>query len=107
MGTAYNHLDIDERYELFRLHDAGIAQKEIAVLMNRSEHSISHVSIYRYIYRPKVRPQKLHRYLARAKASRGRRYFKRRASPWRTGALFTSGQKRRKSARNSAIGKTI
>jgi transposase, IS30 family len=146
MGTAYNHLDIDERYELFRLREAGIAQKEIAVLMNRSEstisrelrrnalpkggyrpgsairialyrrrrssklgrlnllgaavrdrlamgwspeqiagrlklegseHGISHESINRYIYRPKVRPQKLHRYLARAKASRGRRYFKR------------------------------
>ena len=150
MGTKYNHLDIDARYELFRLREAGIAQKEIAVLMNRSEstisrelrrnalpkggyrpgsadrialsrrrrssklerlnmlgshvrdrlamgwspeqiagrlrlegseHGISHESIYRYIYRPKVRPQKLHRYLARAKASRGRRYFKRRHLP--------------------------
>jgi len=150
MGTKYSHLDIDERYELFRLHEAGIAQKEIAVLMKRSEstisrelhrnalpkggyrpgsadrialsrrrrssklerlnllggivrdrlamgwspeqiagrlnlegaeHTISHESIYRYIYRPKVRPEKLHRYLARAKASRGRRYFKRRRLP--------------------------
>jgi IS30 family transposase len=150
MGTKYNHLDIDERYELFRLREAGIAQKEMAVLMNRSkstisrelrrnalpkggyrpssadrialsrrrrssklerrnllgahvddrlamgwspeqiagrlklegsEHGISHESIYRYIYRPKVRPRKLHHYLARAKASRGRRYFKRRRLP--------------------------
>ncbi len=150
MGTAYTQLDIDERYELFRLREAGIAQKEMALLMNRSEstisrelrrnalpkggyrpgsadrialsrrrrcsklerlnplgqqvrdrlamgwspeqiagrlklegseHTISHESIYRYIYRPKVRPQKLHRYLARAKASRGRRYFKHRREP--------------------------
>jgi transposase, IS30 family len=150
MGTAYTQLDIDERYELFRLREAGIAQKEMALLMNRSEstisrelrrnalpkggyrpgsadrialsrrrrcsklerlnplgqqvrdrlamgwspeqiagrlklegseHTISHESIYRYIYRPKVRPQKLHRYLARAKASRGRRYFKHRRRP--------------------------
>ena len=41
MGTKYNHLDIDTRYELFRLREAGIAQKEIAVLMNRSESTIS------------------------------------------------------------------
>ena len=147
MGTEYNHLDIDERYELFRLREAGTAQKEMAVLMNRSEstisrelrrnslpkggykpasadrialsrrrrssklerlnplgadvrdrlamgwspeqiagrlklegseHTISHESIYRFIYRPKVRAEKLHRYLARAKARRGRRYFKHR-----------------------------
>ena len=147
MGTRYNHLDIDARYELSRLREAGTAQKEMAVLMNRlestisrelrrnalpkdgyrpgsadrialsrrrrlsklerlnllgsdvrdrlamgwspeqiagrlklegSDHSISHESIYRYIYRPKVRPQKLHRYLARSKARRGRRYFKHR-----------------------------
>lgn len=47
----------------------------------RSEHVISHESIYRYIYRPKMRAEKLHRYLPRAKASRGRRYFKRRREP--------------------------
>ena len=150
MGTEYSQFDIDERYELFRLREAGTAQKEMAVLMNRSEstisrelrrnalpkggyrpgsadrialsrrrrlsklerlnllgsdvrdrlamgwspeqiagrlklegsdHSISHGSIYRYIYRPKVRPQKLHRYLARSKATRGRRYFKHRRLP--------------------------
>ncbi len=121
MGTEYSQLDIDERYELFRLREAGTAQKEMAVLMNRSEstisrelrrnalpmggyrpgssdrialsrrrrlsklegsdHSISHESIYRYIYRLKVWPQKLHRYLARSKARRGRRYFKHRRLP--------------------------
>jgi len=41
MGTEYNQLDIDERYEFFRLREAGTAQKEIAVLMNRSESTIS------------------------------------------------------------------
>jgi IS30 family transposase len=46
-----------------------------------SRHTVSPESIYRYIYRPKVRPHKLYRYLARAKATRGRRYFKRRRDP--------------------------
>ena len=47
----------------------------------KSEHMISHEAIYRFIYRPKIKPLKLHRYLPRAKASRGRRYFKRRREP--------------------------
>ena len=46
-----------------------------------SQHRVSHESIYRYIYRWPVRGETLHRYLARAKASRGRRYFKRRREP--------------------------
>src|SRR5512144_1376399 len=46
-----------------------------------SEHSISHESIYRFIYRPRLRREKLHRFLPRAKATRGRRYFKRRRDP--------------------------
>ena len=46
-----------------------------------SQHRVSHESIYRYIYRPKVRREKLYRYLPRAKACRGRRYFKRRRQP--------------------------
>jgi IS30 family transposase len=46
-----------------------------------TEHTVSHESIYRFIYRRSVRREKLHRYLARAKASRGRRYFKRRREP--------------------------
>ena len=46
-----------------------------------SEHSISHKSIYRFIYRPRLRREKLHRFLPRAKATRGRRYFKRRRDP--------------------------
>jgi len=41
MGTEYNQIDIDERFELFRLRKSGIAQKEIAVLMNRSDGTIS------------------------------------------------------------------
>ena len=152
MGKHYTQLDIDERYELYRLYEAGIALGKIAMMMDRSastisrelkrnalprgeykpgsadrialsrcrrlsklerlnplgqhirdrlamgwspeqisgrlrqegsEHAISHESIYRYIYRPKIRPEKLHRYLARAKTSRGQRYFKRRREPIR------------------------
>jgi len=41
MGTENSQLDIDERYELFRLREAGTAQKKIAVLMNRLESTIS------------------------------------------------------------------
>ena len=150
MGKPYGQLDLDERIELSRHHDAGKAPSEIARVMGRhrttidrelkrnslpkagykpasadrialsrcrrksrierlsplrdhiddhlamgwspeqiagrlrlegSQHRVSHESIYRYIYRPKVRPKKLHRYLARAKATRGRRYFKRRREP--------------------------
>ena len=150
MGKHYGQLDLDERIELFRHHDAGTAPSEIARIMGRhpstigrelrrnslpkagykpasadrmafsrrrrssrierlnplrdhvddhlamgwspeqiagrlrlegSAHRVSHESIYRYIYRPKVRPRKLYRYLPRAKASRGRRYFKRRRAP--------------------------
>jgi IS30 family transposase len=46
-----------------------------------SQHRVSHESIYRFIYRWPVRREKLHRYLTRAKATRGRRYFKRRREP--------------------------
>ena len=46
-----------------------------------SQHRVSHESIYRTIYRPKVWLQKLYRYLPRTKAYRGRRYFKRRRQP--------------------------
>ena len=150
MGKHYRQLDLDERIELSRYHDAGKAANEIARLMGRhhttirrelkrnslpkggykpasadrislsrrrrrsrierlsplrapvdghlamgwspeqiagrlrlegSEHKVSHESIYRYIYRPKVRPRRLYRYLPRAKAYRGRRYFKRRRQP--------------------------
>ena len=150
MGKQYGQLDLDERIELSRHHDAGKARSEIARIMGRhpstigrelmrnnlpkggykpasadrialsrrrrlsrierlsplgdhvrdhlamgwspeqiagrlrlegSEHSVSHESIYRFIYRWPVRRDKLHRYLARAKATRGRRYFKRRRAP--------------------------
>lgn len=150
MGRDYDQLDIDERYELYRLHEAGKGVREIGRLMGRSgstisrelrrnslprgdyrpgsadrialsrcrrrsrierlsplrtyvddrlamgwspeqiagrlklersEHVISVETIYRYIYRPAVRHAKLYRYLPRAKASRGRRYFKRRRDP--------------------------
>lgn len=150
MGKQYDQLDIDERYELYRLHEAGKGVREIGRLMGRSastisrevkrnslprgdylpgsadrialsrcrrrsrierlsplrtyvddrlamgwspeqiagrlrlersEHVVGVETIYRYIYRPAVRCEKLYRYLPRAKASRGRRYFKRRREP--------------------------
>ena len=150
MGSKYDQLDIDERYEIHRLHEAGESLREIGRMMGRcastisrelhrnvlpkggykpasadriawsrcrrisrierlgplgdyvrdrlamgwspeqivgrlrlegSEHGVSHESIYRFIYRPKVRGEKLYRFLPRAKATRGRRYFKRRREP--------------------------
>jgi len=150
MGKNYSHFDLDERYELYRLKEAGIAQNEIATLMNRSEstisrelnrnslpkggykpgsadrialsrrrrfskiersslleqqvrdrlamgwspeqiagrlkldqseHTVSIETIYRYLYRPKIKPDKLYLYLPRAKAKRGRRYYKRKREP--------------------------
>lgn len=150
MGKHYTQLDLDERIEIFRLHDAGKSNREIGRVMGRhrstidrelarnalpqagykaasadrmaygrrkrcskierlsplqtvvkdrlamgwspeqisgrlrleeAEHSISHESIYRFIYRPRLRKERLYRYLPRAKAKRGRRYFKRRRDP--------------------------
>ena len=150
MGKNYDQLDIDERYELYRLHETGTALREIGRLMGRSastisrelrrnalprgeykpgsadrialsrcrrlsrierlsslrtyvddslvmgwspeqivgrlrlegsEHTVGVETIYRYIYRPRVIKEKLYLLLPRAKASRGRRYFKRRRQP--------------------------
>ena len=150
MGKTYDQLDMDERYEIYRLHEAGKSRREIGRLMDRdgstisrelrrnqlprgeykpasadrialskrrrlskierlsplrtyigdrlamgwspeqiagrlrleeSEHRVSVESIYRFIYRPRVKPEKLYRFLPRAKATRGRRYFKRRRQP--------------------------
>lgn len=47
----------------------------------RAKHTISHETIYRYIYRSSVRKNRLYRYLPRAKTKRGLRYFKRRRNP--------------------------
>ena len=41
MGKKYDQLDIDERYELYRLHEAGKAVCEIGRLMGRSGSTIS------------------------------------------------------------------
>ena len=49
--------------------------------LKESEHRVSVESIYRFIYRPRVKPEKLYRFLPRAKATRGRRYLKRRREP--------------------------
>lgn len=46
-----------------------------------SKHTISHETIYRYIYRKDMRGERLYRYLPHAKAKRGLRYFKRRREP--------------------------
>ena len=46
-----------------------------------SDHTVGVETIYRFIYRPAMRREKLHRFLPRAKAGRGRRYFKRRREP--------------------------
>lgn len=150
MGKQYDQLDIDERYELCRLHEAGKGVHEIGRLMGRSgstisrelrrnalpvsgyrpvsadrmalarcrrqsrierlsplrtyvgdglamgwspeqiagrlrregsEHVVGVETIYRHIYRPAGRREKLHRFLPRAKVRRGRRYFKRRRDP--------------------------
>jgi IS30 family transposase len=150
MGERYDQLDLDDRFEIYRLHEAGGSCREIAGVMGRSastisrelrrnslpkggykpasadrialsrrrrlsrierlnplrahvcdhlamgwspeqiagrlrlegsHHEISHESIYRFIYRPRLRREKLYRYLARAKVTRGRRYFKRRREP--------------------------
>ena len=150
MGKNYDQLDIDERYEIYRLHQAQVSLRGIGRLMGRSastisrelrrnalprgeykpgsadrialsrcrrlsrierlsllraqisdrlamgwspeqiagrlrlegsEHTVSVETIYRFIYRPRIRSEKLHRFLPRAKASRGRRYFKRRREP--------------------------
>ena len=47
----------------------------------QSKQTISHETIYRYVYRKQVRKLRLYRYLPHAKAKRGLRYFKRRREP--------------------------
>ena len=49
--------------------------------LDQSKHTISHETIYRYIYRREVRKERLYKYLPHAKAKRGLRYFKRRRNP--------------------------
>lgn len=150
MGTHYDQLSLDERYEIYRLHQSNTSLRQIGRLMGRSastisrelkhnalprgdykpasaerialsrrrrlsrierlsplqsyvddglamgwspeqiagrlrrersEHTVGVETIYRYIYRWRMRKEKLWRFLPRAKASRGRRYFKRRRDP--------------------------
>ena len=61
----------------------GRSPEQIAGRLRRegSKHRVSPETIYRFVYRPKVRAEKLYRFLPRAKATRGRRYFKRRRDP--------------------------
>lgn len=150
MGKNYDQLSLDERYEIYRLHQSNTSLRKIGRIMGRdvstisrelernalpcgdykpasadriamsrrrrlsrierlrqlhiyiddrlamgwspeqivgrlrlegSEHTVGVETIYRYIYRPRMRREKLWRFLPRAKASRGRRYFKRRREP--------------------------
>jgi len=41
MGKHYTQIDIDERYELYRLHEAGITQGKIAMMLDRSTSPIT------------------------------------------------------------------
>lgn len=61
----------------------GWSPEQIAGRLRRdgSEHTVSHETIYRFIYRRKIRAEKLHIYLPRSKAKRGRRYYKCRRNP--------------------------
>jgi len=49
--------------------------------LDGADHKLSAETIYRYIYRPKIRAKRLYRYLPFSKARRGRRYFKKRRDP--------------------------
>jgi IS30 family transposase len=57
----------------------GWSPERIAGRLRLEESSVE--SIYRFIHRPRVKPEKLYRFLPRAKATRRRRYFKRRRQP--------------------------
>lgn len=77
-----------ERLSALRLHvrdrlAMGWSPEQISGRLRHegSCHTISHETIYRYIYRKDVRKERLYRYLPHAKAKRGLRYFKRRREP--------------------------
>lgn len=66
-----------------RLRDGGWSPEQIAgrLKLEESVHAISHESIHRFIYRPRLRRENLRRFLPQAKVRRGRCYFKRRRDP--------------------------
>ena len=41
MGKTHDQLDIDERYEIYRLHEAGVCLREIGRMMGHSASTIS------------------------------------------------------------------
>ena len=41
MGERYDQLDLDDRFEIYRLHEAGRSRREIAGVMGRSASTIS------------------------------------------------------------------
>jgi transposase, IS30 family len=61
----------------------GWSPEQIAGRLRRegAEHGISHEPIYRHVYSPAGRRERLHRYLCQAKARRGRRARKGRREP--------------------------
>jgi IS30 family transposase len=84
--------------------------------LDGSEHVMSHESIYRFIYRHRVRPEKLYRYLPRAKANRGEGQSWRRpivgdvissaaVSRSKTGGLFMNAPKSLKNDKNLDTGR--
>jgi hypothetical protein len=126
MGRHYSQRDIDERYALYRLHEAGTVPRKIAILMGRSASTISHELKHNALpkggYKPgsadrialsrcRVRPEKLYRYLPRARASRGEGQSWRRpvvgdvissaaVSRSKTGGLFINAPKPLKTDKN-------
>jgi IS30 family transposase len=41
MGKAYDQLDVDERYEIYRLREGGVSLREMGRRMGRSASTIS------------------------------------------------------------------
>ena len=61
----------------------GWSPEQIAgrLTLEHSSETISHETIYRYIYRTDMRQERLWRYLSYAKSKRGLHYFKRKREP--------------------------
>ena len=61
----------------------GWSPEQIAGRLRRTKscHTVSHETIYRYVYRKEIRCERLYRYLPHRKARRGLGYFKRQRAP--------------------------
>ena len=59
MGKTHDQLDIDERYEIYRLHEAGVCLREIGRMMGHSASTISRELPGQADYgRPQLNPAK-------------------------------------------------